>query len=668
MEDKEKSIQTGKVAIGALWPSIDCGRFPVKRIAGDSVTIEADIFADGQDHLAAVILYRHSEEPAWHESSMQPLVNDRWRGQFTVSTQGTYYYTICAWIDHFRSWQDRLAKRLQACQDISVELLGGAELLESAASRAEGSDRTRLLEWAGALRNGWRLPEASALALSAEAAALVSRFADRSRATMFQPEHRVTVDRERARFSAWYEMFPRSCSPAPGRHGTFSDCETRLDYIAGMGFDIVYLPPIHPVGVTARKGRNNSLIAHEEDPGTPWAIGSSEGGHKSVNRLLGTLEDFRAFVRKTRERGMEVALDIAFQCSPDHPYVKEHPEWFQWRPDGTIQYAENPPKKYQDIYPLKFDNDNRTTMWNELRSIFEFWIEQGVHVFRVDNPHTKPFTFWEWCLGTLKQKYPDLIFLSEAFTRPKVMHHLAKLGFTQSYTYFTWRRTKWDLIEYITELTTTEAAEFFRPNFWPNTPDILMDYLQEGGRPAFMARLVLAATLCSNYGIYGPAFELCVNTPREVGSEEYLDSEKYEIKNWDVDSPQSIAPLIALVNLIRRQNAALQFTNNVTVQHIDNDRLIAYSKRTTDPSNVIIVVVNIDPRCKQSGWLTLDPESLGIEWGHTFLVRDLLRDEVYKWSSGRNFISLDPHDLPAHILRLESARGMSQDTHGGQSE
>jgi len=435
-----------------------------------------------------------------------------------------------------------------------------------------------------------------------------------------------------------------------------------------MGFDIVYLPPIHPVGVTARKGRNNSLIAHEEDPGTPWAIGSSEGGHKSVNRLLGTLEDFRAFVRKTRARGMEVALDIAFQCSPDHPYVKEHPEWFQWRPDGTIQYAENPPKKYQDIYPLKFDNDNRTTMWNELRSIFEFWIEQGVHVFRVDNPHTKPFTFWEGCLGTLKQKYPDLIFLSEAFTRPKVMHHLAKLGFTQSYTYFTWRRTKWDLIEYITELTTTEAAEFFRPNFWPNTPDILMDYLQEGGRPAFMARLVLAATLCSNYGIYGPAFELCVNTPREVGSEEYLDSEKYEIKNWDVDSPQSIAPLIALVNLIRRQNAALQFTNNVTVQHIDNDRLIAYSKRTTDPSNVIIVVVNIDPRCKQSGWLTLDLESLGIEWGHTFLVRDLLRDEVYKWSSGRNFISLDPQDLPAHILRLESARGMSQDTHGGQSE
>ena len=649
---EERFFEAGRVIIESLWPSIDCGRFPIKRIVGDTVTVEADIFADGHDHLTAVILHRSSAESDWRESPMQLLANDRWRGEFSVDSMGTYLYTVRAWVDEFASWQGRLAKRVEAGQDVSVELLGGAGLLEDAASRAPESERDRLLEWAQMIRDDQGETVVKNIALSDEVASLACRFADRSRATTYAPEHGVAVDRERARFSAWYEMFPRSCSPDPGRHGTFKDCDERLDYIAGMGFDIVYLPPIHPVGITARKGRNNALIAHKDDPGTPWAVGSEEGGHKSVNPQLGTLDDFRVFVQKTRDRGMEVALDIAFQCSPDHPYVKEHPDWFRWRPDGTIQYAENPPKKYQDIYPLEFENPDRPAMWQELRSVFEFWIGQGVRVFRVDNPHTKPFAFWEWCLGTLKKDHPDLIFLSEAFTRPKVMHRLAKLGFSQSYTYFTWRRTKWELIQYMTELTTTAAADFFRPNFWPNTPDILMDYLQEGGRPAFMSRLVLAATLSSNYGIYGPAFELCINTPREADSEEYLNSEKYEVKHWEITSADNISELITAVNHIRRENPALQRTNNIQVEHIDNDMLIAYSKRTHDNNNVIIVIVSIDPTWRQSGWLTVDLDLPFIRREASFRVRDLLRDEVYVWSGSRNFVSLDPV-MPAHILRVE---------------
>ncbi|MFW6056349.1 MAG: alpha-1,4-glucan--maltose-1-phosphate maltosyltransferase [Chloroflexota bacterium] len=660
--EEEQFVEAGRVVVESLWPSIDCGRFPVKRVAGDTVAVEADIFADGHDHLAAVILYRAADESHWRDSPMQLLVNDRWRGEFSVDSMGTYLYTVCAWVDEFASWQGRLAKRVEAGQDVSVELLSGAALLEDAASRAPEPDRDTLLEWARMVRNDQRPATVTNIALSDQVASLACRFADRSRATTYSPEHSIAVDRERARFSAWYEMFPRSCSPDPGRHGTFRDCGERLDYIAGMGFDIVYLPPIHPVGVTARKGRNNALIAHEDDPGTPWAIGSEEGGHKSVNPQLGTLDDFRFFVQQTRDKGMEVALDIAFQCSPDHPYVKEHPDWFRWRPDGTIQYAENPPKKYQDIYPLEFENPDKFAMWQELRSIFEFWIEQGVRVFRVDNPHTKPFAFWEWCLATLKEKHPDLVFLSEAFTRPKVMYRLAKLGFTQSYTYFTWRRTKWELVEYITELTTTKTAEFFRPNFWPNTPDILMDYLQKGGRPTFMYRLVLAATLSSNYGIYGPAFELCINTPREANSEEYLDSEKYEVKHWDVTSADSISGLIASVNRIRRENPALQRTNNIQVEHIDNDMLIAYSKRARDHTNIIIVVVNIDPKWQQSGWLTFDLDLPGIGKDDSFHVRDLLRDDVYLWSGSRHFVSLDP-SIPAHILRVELPHGPAKTEH-----
>jgi len=422
-----------------------------------------------------------------------------------------------------------------------------------------------------------------------------------------------------------------------------------------MGFDVLYLPPIHPIGSTARKGCNNSVNCGTDDPGTPWAIGSAEGGHKSVHPSLGSLRDFTDFIEKARQHGLEIAMDIAFQCSPDHPYVHKHPEWFRRRPDGTIQYAENPPKKYQDIYPLEFDNDDREHLWRELRSVVEFWIDRGIRIFRVDNPHTKPFVFWEWLVSSLKEKHPDLIFLAEAFTRPKVMTRLAKLGFTQSYTYFTWRRTKWELIEYITELTRTELSEYFRPNFWPNTPDILMDYLQEGGRPAFQARLVLAATLSANYGIYGPAFELGVNVPRENGSEEYLNSEKYELMHWNVDAPGSIGPLITRVNHIRRQSRALCRTNNIHIEHVDNDMLIAYSKWDEATAEHLLVVVNMDPHHPQQGWLTMSGGLSDTPADAPYKVRDLLDDTIYEWNGLRNYVSLDPSERQAHIFRVDSA-------------
>jgi starch synthase (maltosyl-transferring) len=643
-----------RVVIENISPAVDCGRFAVKRVIDDIVAVEADIYAEGHDELDAVILFRPIGSGDWHEAPMEPVVNDRWRGSFQVEQLGTYVYVVRAWTDSFKSWQAKLSKRVEARQDTSVDLLIGADLLEKASQRAPTADALQLSSAADTLRERGRdRGPAEALALDQHVLALACRYADRADATTSSPEIRVTVDRRKARFSSWYEMFPRSCSPTPGQHGTFRDCEARLPYIAGMGFDVLYFPPIHPIGVTARKGRNNAVRCGAGAPGTPWAIGSREGGHKSINPSLGTLDDFHSLVERAAEYGIEIALDIAFQCSPDHPYVKDHPDWFRWRPDGTVQYAENPPKKYQDIYPLEFANPDWQALWQELRSVVQFWIDQGVRIFRVDNPHTKPFAFWEWLISSLKENHPDLIFLAEAFTRPKIMHRLAKLGFTQSYTYFTWRRTKWELIEYITEMTTTEVSDSFRPSFWPNTPDILMDYLQQGGRPAFMSRLVLAATLSSNYGIYGPAFELCVNTPREEGSEEYLNSEKYELKHWDLDSPASISDLITRVNRIRHSQPALQQTNNICVQPVDNEMLLAYSKTETASSDRILVVVNMDPKQTQSGWVTIDMESLGLAPDATYTVRDLLDGQAYAWHGPRNYVVLDPTVRPAHVLSIE---------------
>jgi starch synthase (maltosyl-transferring) len=460
----------------------------------------------------------------------------------------------------------------------------------------------------------------------------------------------MTVDPVRARFSAWYELFPRSASPDARRHGTFRDCLARLPYVSSMGFDVLYLPPIHPIGLSERKGRNNRLDPGPQDPGSPWAIGAPQGGHKRIHPELGTIEDFRALVAAARERGIEIALDIAYQCSPDHPYASEHPEWFLQRPDGSIQYAENPPKKYQDIYPFHFETPAWQALWRELKSIVDFWIGEGVCIFRIDNPHTKPFAFWEWLIGSVKAEHPDVIFLAEAFTRPKVMHRLAKLGFTQSYTYFAWRNTKHEIVEYFTELTQTPSCEYFRPNLWPNTPDILTEYLQFNGRAGFMVRLTLAATLGASYGIYGPAFELLEHEPREPGSEEYLDSEKYQRRVWDLEQPASLAPFIARVNRIRCENIALQSDWSLRFHRIDNDALIAYSKRSDDGGIVLLCVVNLDPHHAQAGWLELDLEALDIPEGGRFQAHDLLSEARFLWQGRRNYVALDPSRGPAHVL------------------
>ncbi len=649
----EESTGQVRVIIEGLKPEINGGHFPIKRVIGESVFVEADIFADGHDSISALLLYRKEDKPEWSETPVEPLVNDRWRGSFVVAELGRYRYTILAWVDLFKSWRRDLSRKFQAGQEISIELLVGAQLITEASQHAPKAEEEMMGEWARTLQSTQATEQAKVqLALSDEVLEVMDKYPDRQFATTYPKELVAVVDREKARFSTWYEMFPRSCAPEPGRHGTFKDCEAHLPYVAAMGFDVLYFPPIHPIGHTHRKGRNNNPVANPDDPGTPWAIGSEEGGHKSIHSQLGSLEDFRSLVAKAREYGIEIALDIAFQCSPDHPYVKEHPEWFRWRPDNTVQYAENPPKKYEDIYPFEFETANWKELWEELRSIVLFWIEQGVRIFRVDNPHTKPFRFWEWLIADIRKSYPDVIFLSEAFTRPKVMYQLAKLGFTQSYTYFAWRNTKRELTQYFTELTQTEVREYLHPNLWPNTPDILTEYLQFGGRPAFMARLVLAATLGASYGIYGPAFELCEIHPKEPGSEEYLDSEKYEIKNWDIARTDSLKDFVARVNKVRRENPALRSNWSLRFHEVDNEQLICYSKRTDDLSNVVLVVVNLDPHYTQSGWVEFPLEELDIDLRKPYQMHDLLSDARYLWQGSRNYIELNPQIVPAHVFRM----------------
>ena len=621
-------------------PEVDAGRFPAKRAQGETVTVEADIFADGHDALAAVLRFRHEPASAWIEVPMQPLVNDRWHGEFPVTELGKYSFTLEGWVDHFETWSRQLQKRLQAGQDVKVELEVGARLLEQAAARADGNaaDAARLMTLAKALRGSApSIPDG-------EASELMRRYADRSLSTVYERELEVMVEPVKARFSTWYELFPRSV-------GKFGDVERLLPDIARLGFDVLYFPPIHPIGRTHRKGANNQP-AKAGEPGSPWAIGSEDGGHKSVNPDLGTLEDFRHLVKEAGQHGIEIALDIAFQCSPDHPYTKDHPEWFKHRPDGSIQYAENPPKKYEDIYPFDFETEAWQALWQELLSIFTFWIDQGVHIFRVDNPHTKPFPFWEWVIGELKRAHPEVITLSEAFTRPKVMFRLAKVGFSQSYTYFSWRNTAFELYQYFTELAQPPIREFFRLNLWPNTPDILTEYLQHGGRAAFQARLILAATLGASYGIYGPAFELLENRPREQGSEEYLDSEKYQVRAWVRERPDSLRELVAIVNRVRRENPALQTDRGLRFHSTENDQLLAYTKSTPDNANVILTVVNVDPHHVQRGMVTLPLDDLGIERDRPYQAHELISGARYLWNGPRNFIELNPGSIAGQIFRF----------------
>ncbi|TAM82874.1 MAG: alpha-1,4-glucan--maltose-1-phosphate maltosyltransferase [Acidobacteria bacterium] len=643
-----------RVVIENVHPEIDGGRFPIKRVVGESIVVTADIFTDGHDAVSAVLLFRRSGESTWLEAPMVPEMNDRWNGSFTVLELGEYEYTLGAWIDHFGSWRSGFFRKVEAGLEISVDLLMGAKLVEEAAWRAANDGAQQLQHAVSSMRreNGQTLSDAISIALDEGLFRLMAIHPDRSLAAIYKQTLKVEVEREKAGFSAWYEMFPRSCSIEPGRHGNFQDCIKRLPSVAEMGFDVLYLPPIHPIGKKYRKGKNNNPGSTFHDVGSPWAIGSEEGGHKSIHPQLGTLEDFRQLVSAAHEFGMELALDIAFQCTPDHPYVAQHPEWFHWRADGTVQYAENPPKKYEDIYPLNFENPKWRELWEELKDIVVFWADQGVRIFRVDNPHTKPFEFWEWAIREIKKRHPDIIFLAEAFTRPKVMYRLAKLGFTQSYTYFAWRNTKQELEEYFTELTQTQVLDFFRPNLWPNTPDILTEYLQSGGRPAYMIRLILAATLGASYGIYGPAFELCENQPLHPGSEEYLNSEKYEIRNWDLERAGSMRALIARVNQIRRDNPALESNGRLRFHPIDNTQLIAYSKTTEGLTNIILVVVNLDPHYTQSGWLDVPLDYFGLDPHYAFQAHDLLTDSRYLWQGTRNYVELDPRVMPAHILRI----------------
>jgi starch synthase (maltosyl-transferring) len=652
---EEPRLVLRRVVIENLAPEIDGGKYPIKRTVGEQVVVEADIHADGHDVLGAVVLYRPERESAWLEAVMRPLVNDRWQGQFHVESLGSYIYTVQAWVDGFQSWSRDTVKKFEAGQDVSVAAAMGARLIESAVNRAQGSDAQKLAaQFAAELKSLSRTGgEAVAkLAGNAELAALMRRYTDRSRATTYDKQLSVTVDREKARYSTWYEMFPRSSATAPNKHGTFRDCIERLGYVSEMGFDVRYFPPIHPIGRVLRKGRNNTTQSSPDDPGSPWAIGAKEGGHMAIHPALGTIEDFRQLQTKAKELGIEIALDLAFQCSPDHPYVKEHIEWFLQRPDGSVQYAENPPKKYEDIYPFYFESEYATELCDELKRVVFYWIEQGVRIFRVDNPHSKPFDFWEWLIKEVRRKHPDVIFLSEAFTRPKVMQRLAKLGFTQSYTYFAWKNTKWELTQYFTELTETPVREYMRPNVWPNTPDILTEFLQYGGRPAFVARLVLAATLSANYGIYGPAFELCENRALRPGSEEYLDSEKYQLRAWDIDRPESLKGLIARVNEIRRENRALQSDWSLRFHRLDNEQLIAYSKATDDLSDIILVIVNLDPRYKQSGWVEVPLADFQLAPDQTYQVHDLLTDARYLWHGASNYVELNPAFLPAHIFKV----------------
>lgn len=642
-----------RVVIDRFKPALEDGQLPIKRVIRDNVTVNAHVFADGHDKVLAQLKFRKVGANGWTYHGMREMGNDEFEATFCPREIGLWEYTVEAQIDYFGSWQEGFVKKLESGQDVEVELTIGAELLEAAGSRASVENATRLNGWAAFLRDSQRdYQQRVQLARSKEVLYLARHFTDPALMTE-HPVQLLLVERELAAFSSWYEYFPRSCADDGLTHGTFKDAAKRLPEIARMGFSIVYFPPIHPIGRLFRKGKNNALTAAEDDVGSPWAIGAVEGGHKSVHPDLGTLEDFRHFIAACHDHGLEVAMDIAFQCAPDHPYVKQFPQWFKWRPDGTVQYAENPPKKYQDILPFFFETEDWQALWLELKSVFDFWIDQGVKVFRVDNPHTKPLEFWRWCILEIKKQHPEVIFLAEAFTRPKRKYRLAKGGFTHGYTYFTWRNNAADMRQYLTELTKSETKDFFWPNFWPNTPDILHEDLQHGNRATFIGRFVLAATLSSNYGIYGPAYEL-LDTEPYPGKEEYNNNEKYQLKAWDWYTPGHIREEIARVNAIRRNHAAFQRTFNIEFCECDNPAVLAFVKQSFDRRSQFLVVVNMDWQWVQMGGIDLPMQFLGFAPDRTFRVKDLFdpREPVYNWQGKRNFVKIDPLVSPAHIFQI----------------
>jgi starch synthase (maltosyl-transferring) len=645
-EGKKRIIITG------VSPAPCDGDYTARGAMGEPFPITANIFTDGHDQVSASVYIKADKFGEWQEVPMKQAENDRWHAVFFPPAPGFYQYRIDARVDHFTTWREGLKKKQADGQDLTIEMAIGAQLLEKAHHSALGeSDRQQLMSYAANWADPALMAENFLAATGKPLATLMRQFREPDLVTSYCGEAAFEIERKRSAYSTWYELFPRSASTEPGRHGTFQDVTRLLPRIAKMGFDVLYLPPIHPIGEKNRKGKNNSLTPGPDEPGSPWAIGNRKGGHKSIHPELGTLADFKKLIKEARRNGLEIAMDIAYQCAPDHPYVKQFPQWFKWRPDGSVQYAENPPKKYEDILPFDFETEDWKNLWLELKSVIDHWIAAGVSIFRIDNPHTKSFRFWAWLIAKTRQAHPEIIFLAEAFTRPRVMEQLAKAGFNQSYTYFTWRNNKKELEEYMTTLTKTEMRYYFRPNFWPNTPDILPPALVNGGENAHIMRLILAATLSANYGLYGPVYEFGINQPHG-NKEEYIDNEKYEVRHWDWQAYTRIGEIIKRVNRIRRDNPALQSTWNLEFAKTSNDQIICYAKYDPATNNLMIVAVNLDVSQTQGAHVQIPFEKFGLERPPQFLLHDLLSGEKYRWQEDWNYIELNPYQMPAHILRV----------------
>lgn len=640
-----------RLIIENVLPQLDGGAFFIKRIIDQNVDVKANVFGDGHDIIACCVKYKHENEKKWQEVRLSPTGNDEWKATFKVTKQGYYSYFIEGWVDYALNWQHGTERKIQDNQHVKSELLEGAEYCQAILKEVTAAEKTYLTAAIKAFQDEKQYKKATEIALSKELHHIFEKYPTQTLANA-SPELKIYVDRKKALFSTWYEFFPRSASPEKGKHGTFKDCEALLPRVAAMGFDTLYFPPIHPIGEVNRKGKNNATNAEKGDVGSPWGIGSHLGGHKATHPELGTIDDFKALVKKAKSMGIEVAMDYALQAAPDHPYVKDFPQWFKWRPDGTVQYAENPPKKYQDIQPIYFESGDWKNLWKELLDVALFWIEEcDIKIYRVDNPHTKPFYFWGWLIAEIKKKHPDVLFLAEAFTAPKVMNELAKQGFSQSYTYFTWRNTKAELIEYVEELTQSEQKEFYRPNFWPNTPDILPYALQSGNESVYLHKYFLASTLSSSVGLYGPVYEYMISEAMP-GKEEYFNSEKYEFYNWDWTVQNKLITVISRLNKIRHEHASLQQTNNIEFCKTDNDQVIAYYKFDDDKQDETLMICNIDPYYAKQTWVQLPLKSLGIKEGQPIRVIELITGNSYIWDKEWNFVELHP-SLPFHLFKIQ---------------
>ena len=638
-----------RVVIDYVYPKINNGDFYIKRVVGEIVAVDANVLGDGHDIIAASVLYKHESEKKWSEARMTLIGNDEWKAAFTVEKQGYYAYKVEAWVDYALNWQHGIQRKIEDNQHVKSELLEGIEFLKTTSKKGNDAEKKYLENLKVVFENEQHYQDAIKEATSKKLYDIFTKYPEKKLANNSK-EYQIYVDRLKARFSTWYEFFPRSASEQPGVHGTFKDCEHLLPKVAKMGFDTLYFPPIHPIGEVNRKGKNNTTTAYEGDVGSTWGIGSQHGGHKDINQQLGSLEDFKTLIKKAKEYKIEIAMDYALQAAPDHPWVKEHPDWFKWRPDGTVQYAENPPKKYQDILPIYWETKDYKNLWQECLDTLFYWIDCGINVFRVDNPHTKPYYFWNWIINEVKAKHPDVLFLAEAFTRPKVMQQLGKQGYTQSYTYFTWRNNKQELIEYIEELTKTEQREYMRPNFWPNTPDINPYHLQGANESKYIQRYVLAATLSSNIGIYGPVFEQMIDAAIP-GKEEYLNSEKFQLCHYDWYKENKLTTVIARVNQLRHQNEALQQTNNIKFCYIENNNLMAFYKWNDAKTNELLIIISLDPYYSQQGSVKMPLNELKINQGHAYQMHDLVTESVYNWYNEWNYVELHP-TLPFHIFKI----------------